>query len=158
MVRLPTQLGELPVESGEARALNDSGQVVGTIVTIDQGGEIFTAHAVRWTVRPGAGSAPVVDHLAAVALPPGILTGEDGQPLSGVWLRVRLRDPGDSGPWTWVIQWGDGGLTTLQDLPRAGEFAFLRPDGFRTPGPHTIIVTTIDQGGLTSAPATTTVP
>ena len=105
-----------------------------------------------------AEGAPVVDRLSATVLPAGIITGKDGQPLSGIWLRVRLRDPGDEGPWDWTIDWGEGAPTTLLDLKRSGEFVFLRSTPYTTPGPHTITVTVTDPGGLASAPATTTVP
>jgi hypothetical protein len=79
--------------------------------------------------------------------------------FAGVWLRVRLSDPGDAGPWDWTIDWGDGSApTTPQDVKYSGEFAFLRAASYTTPGPHTITVTATDPGGLPSAPATTSVP
>ena len=108
------------------------------------------------TFGPAAGGgegAPTVDRLAAAVLPPGNPTG-----LTGVWLRVRLTDADDPGPWDWRIDWGEGPPTTLADLKRSGEFAFLRSTPYTTPGPHTITVTVTDPGGLRSAPATTTVP
>jgi hypothetical protein len=98
----------------------------------------------------------VVDHLTAVALPPGNPTG-----LAGVWLRVRLRDPDDDpkagAKWAWRVDWGDGVVNT-PTVGLEGEFAFLRTEPFKTAGPHTVTVTATDPGGLTSAPATTTIP
>jgi hypothetical protein len=102
--------------------------------------------------------APVVDHLSATVLPPGILTGEDNKPLSGVWLRVRLRDSEHDGPWDWTIGWGDGSrVDQPQDVQRKGEFAFLRSTAYTGPGPHTIIVTATDAQGRASVPALTVV-
>ena len=107
--------------------------------------------------KSAAEGAPAVDRLFATVLPPGIVTGEDGQPLSGIWLRVRLRDPGDEGPWDWTIDWGDGEVDTRNDLARTGEFVFLRRTPYTAPGPHTITVTVTDASGLASEPAKTTV-
>jgi hypothetical protein len=75
-----------------------------------------------------------------------------------VWLRVRLADPDDPGPWDWRIDWGDGVVNTPQDVTYTGEFAFLRSALYTTAGPHTITVTATDQAGLTNPPATTTAP
>jgi hypothetical protein len=105
--------------------------------------------AVLWTLGAdgGEGAAPAVDRVHAVVLPPGVVPG-----LSGVWLRVRLTDPGDSGPWDWHIHWGDR-ADTPQDVTYTGEFAFLRREPYTTYGPHTITVRATDPGGLTSATA-----
>ena len=130
------------------RAINNAGQIIGTTLGVEFSAKLTTIRVV------GGEGAPVVDRLAAAALPPGVIPG-----LSGIWLRVRLRDPGDAGPWDWTIDWGDGTPpTTPQDVARSGEFAFLRREPYAAPGPHTITVTATDPGGLTSAVATTTVP
>jgi len=154
-------LPSLPEHSRSyARALNDRGQVVGASLDC----RLFETcargpRAVLWTVQVTAAGAPIVDRLRAVVLPPGILTGRDGTDLSGVWLRVRLRDPGDAGPWDWRIDWGDGVVHEPQDVERSGDFAFLRREPpFQTPGPHIITVTATDPTGLTSTAATTTAP
>jgi len=107
------------------------------------------------TITSAAG-APTVDLLQAVVLPAGNPTGLAAE--GGVWLRVRLRDPGDAGPWNWTIEWGEGAPTTLTDLRRSGEFVFLRQTPYTDAGPHTITITVTDSGGLTSVPATATVP
>jgi len=134
----------LPGDAGSGTfALNNHGQVVGHSGAV-------VPRAVLWTVRTDPDGAPVVDRLHAVVLPPGVIPG-----LSGVWLRVRLTDPGDAGPWDWTIDWGDGAVHTTQNVQRNGEFAFLRAAPYTTGGPHTITVTATDPGGLTSAPATT---
>jgi probable HAF family extracellular repeat protein len=131
----------------EAHALNGRGQVVGVSTEVG-------LRAVLWTVRAGAAGAPAVDRLLAVALPPGNPTG-----LTGVWLRVRVRDPGDAGPWSWHVDWGDGTTTTTKKpVPYTGDFAFLRATPYTDARPHTITATATDPGGLTSTPATTTVP
>jgi hypothetical protein len=146
----------LPGATGSrASALNDGGQVVGTSVNRLHLG---SSDAVLWTVRAAEPGAPTVDRLNAVVLPPGLLTAPDGTPLSGVWLRVRLADPGDAGPWDWRIDWGDGVVHTPTDVRRTGEFAFLRSAPYTTAGPHTITVTATDPSGLTSTPATTVAP
>jgi hypothetical protein len=76
-----------------------------------------------------------------------------------VWLRVRLTDEGDAGPWNWSIDWGDGTPpSTAQDVTYSGEFAFLRSAPYTSAGSHAITVTATDPGGLTSAVATTTTP
>jgi len=142
----------LPDHGGaEARAVDDSGRVAGQSFTF-LGEETFS-RATLWTVGTGAGAPPRVDRLAAVVLPPGVVPG-----LSGVWLRVRLTDPNDAGPWDWRIDWGDGTVHTPQDVRRTGEFAFLRAAPYISAGPHTITVTATDPSGLTSAPAAATVP
>jgi Concanavalin A-like lectin/glucanases superfamily len=114
---------------------------------------IFAAGRAGKCRGPGT---PAVDHLAAVVLPAGNPTG-----LTGVWLRVRLRDPDDDpkagAKLAWRIDWGDGVVNTPA-VGIEGEFAFLRSRPYTTPGPHTITVTATDPGGLTSAPAATTVP
>jgi len=149
---------ELPPLPGHtfsvATALNARGQAVGRSSLAMAGSEVAgTERAVLWTVRPGGGSAPAVDHLRAVALPPGVIPG-----LSGIWLRVRLTDAGDAGPWDWRIDWGDGVVHTPTDVARSGEFAFLRAAPYTTAGPHAITVTATDPSGLTSGAATTVVP
>jgi uncharacterized membrane protein len=147
MIMLPP----LPTDyAAFATALNESGHVVGLNYAPEgcDGDDIALERAVRWTVGPVQGRAPVVDRLAAAVLPPGNPTG-----LTGVWLRVRLTDPGDEGPWDWNIHWGEGAPTTLEDLERSGEFAFLRPTPFALPGRHRISVTATDRGGLTSVTA-----
>jgi len=147
MIMLPP----LPTDyAAFATALNESGHVVGLSYAPEgcDGDDIALERAVRWTVGPVQGRAPVVDRLAAAVLPPGNPTG-----LTGVWLRVRLTDPGDEGPWDWNIHWGEGAPTTLEDLERSGEFAFLRPTPFALPGRHRISVTATDPGGLTSVTA-----
>jgi len=147
MIMLPP----LPTDyAAFATALNESGHVVGLSYAPEgcDGDDIALERAVRWTVGPVQGRAPVVDRLAAAVLPLGNPTG-----LTGVWLRVRLTDPGDEGPSDWNIHWGEGAPTTLEDLERSGEFAFLRPTPFALPGRHRISVTATDPGGLTSVTA-----
>jgi len=109
-----------------------------------------------WVVCHGAAACkprgtPRVDQLQAVVLPPGAVPG-----VSGVWLRVRLSDPGDAGPWDWTIDWGDR-VDRPKGVDRTGQFVFLRSTSFGSSGPHTITVTATDPGGLTSAPAAVTV-
>ena len=106
--------------------------------------------------RRDAVRAPTVDHLLAVVLPPGIVFGRDGADLSGVWLRVRLRDPNDPGPWDWTINWGDR-VDTPTGLERSGEFAFLRRQPYGESGTFTIAMTATDPSGATSPTAITTV-
>ena len=145
-------------ERAVVSALNDRGHVVGWSIGQDPVAGDLKFRAVLWTVGFTEPGAPAVERLHAVVLPPGIVTGNDGAPLSGVWLRVRLRDPGDAGPWDWTIDWGDGVATTAENVTLRGEFAFLRPFGYLTPGPHPITVTATDPGGLTNEAATTSVP
>ena len=99
--------------------------------------------------------APAVDRLEAAPLPPGVYA--DYAPDGGVWLRVRLRDPSDAGPWAWRIDWGDGVVHT-PTVAIKGEFAFVRATPYATPGPHTITVSAADPAGLASAARTTRVP
>jgi len=143
MVRLPPPRAN----SGTAFAVNNSGQMTGEVT----GGGV--TGGVLWTVRVTNVGAPAVDHVAAAVLPPGVMPG-----LSGVWLRVRLNDPGDAGRWNWEIDWGDGIVTTPTEIAYTGEFAFLRSAQYRGPGPHTIRATATDPDGVTSAPAVTVVP
>jgi hypothetical protein len=91
--------------------------------------------------------APQVDRLKAVVRPVG-----HGSGLGGTTLRVRLTDVGP-GPYRWRIDWGDGVINT-PTVALKGEFAFLRPTAYTTPGPHTItiVVSATDPGGLTSVP------
>jgi hypothetical protein len=122
-------------------------------VVIEGGGNGVALGGFRIIPATREPAAPLVDRLHAAVLPPGNPTG-----LAGVWLRVRLRDPNDAGPWDWRIDWGDGAVNSPQNVKYTGEFAFLRSVLYTTPGPHTIAVTATDPGGLTSAAATTTAP
>jgi probable HAF family extracellular repeat protein len=139
-----------------AEAINNARQIVGSTMAPppipDE--HSFIDRATLWTVHVAGAGAPTVDRVHAVVLPPGVVPG-----LSGVWLRVRLTDEGDAGPWDWRIDWGDGTPpSTPQDVKYSGEFAFLRSKPYTAAGSHTITVTATDPGGLTSAAATTTVP
>jgi probable HAF family extracellular repeat protein len=127
-----------------ALALNNVGQVVGQ----------SSNFAALWTVRVHTAAAPVVDRLLAIPLAPG----EQPQlaPNGGVWLRVRLTDAGDDGPWDWRLAWGDGVVNTPAQVAQSGEFVFLRRRPY-APGTYTIAVSATDTGGATSARVTTTV-
>jgi hypothetical protein len=119
-----------------------------TAYVVTLGGEIWTVAHIP--------APPVVDRLLAVVLAPG--DQPTLAPDGGVWLRVRLTDTDDDGPWDWRIAWGDGVVNTPRRVARSGEFVFLRRTPYTTPGPHTIAVTATDPTGATSRPATTTLP
>jgi len=136
-----------------ASILDDAGRAwVGITAATGVGVEAHDLINWAFSAPEPAGTAPVIDQLQAIVIPPGVVPG-----LSGVWLRVRLTDPGDPGPWNWRIDWGDGVVTT-PTVAIQGAFAFLRAEPYSTPGPHAITVTATDPSGLASAPVTTTVP
>ena len=103
-----------------------------------------------------AARAPVIDPriLRAGRLPPGIYA--EYAPHGGIWLRVRLTDPGDVGPWSWRIDWGDGVVNT-PEADVKGDFLFLRTTPYPAPGAYTITASATDHGGLASANVATRV-
>jgi len=122
--------------------LNDAGHVVANVNDV----------ATLLTVQLSVEGSPAVSRLLAGTWAPGHPSG-----LSGVWLRVRLVDRGDAGPWKWTLNWGDGVVHT-PTVARKGEFVFLRRQAYTAPGPHTITAVATDPTGATSAVVTTTVP
>ena len=143
-------LPALPLGDGQggAFAINDAGQIAG------HGGRADGAsRAVVWTLR--VEGAPVVDRVLAGVLAPGVYAAY--APDGGVWLRVRLRDTDDPGPWTWWIDWGDGVVHT-PTVAIKGEFAFVRATPYAEPGPHAVTAAATDPGEHASPAATARVP
>ena len=143
-------LPALPLGDGQggAFAINDAGQIAG------HGGRADGAsRAVVWTLR--VEGTPVIDRVLAGVLAPGVYAAY--APDGGVWLRVRLRDTDDPGPWTWWIDWGDGVVHT-PTVAIKGEFAFVRATPYAEPGPHAVTAAATDPGEHASPAATARVP
>ena len=107
------------------------------------------------TISAEAG-APTIDRLQTGTFGPDVYA--QYAPDGGVWLRVRLSDAGDTGPWDWRVDWGEGAVATLNGVRRSGEFVFLHVGQYSSAGPHTIVVAATDRSGATSPPATITAP
>jgi endonuclease/exonuclease/phosphatase family metal-dependent hydrolase len=130
-------------------------------VDVEPSGANHTAPAVLRAARAGnpastavVPGAPMLGPHTATYLAPGHLSG-----LQGVALKVRIRAPRGTGPYTWNIDWGDG-FETQTTVERLGEFVFLRAQPYAAAGRYRIAAVATDSRGATSnvAFATVTVP
>ena len=110
-------------------------------------------YTVRLTVTDDRGATGATSKSVTVTAPnqpPSVHAGSDVTMFPGLFsLRATFSDPGDDGPWSYTISWGDGlssdGETSSQSSSINGTHPYL------IPGQYRVRVTVTDEHGATGA-------
>jgi probable HAF family extracellular repeat protein len=134
-------LGRFPGGTfSRAYGINDNGQIVGEGNLVDGG----PVHALLWTVGASSGNTTPTVSLAATS-------ATTIKPGGSVSVRGTFNDP-DGGPWSYVIDWGNG--TTSGTASSPGTIAATRT--YASTGRYKVSLTVTDSRSAsgTSAPVT----
>lgn len=124
-----------------AYGINDNGQIVGEGNLVDGG----PVHALLWTIgASSANTAPTVTLAATSAT--SIRAG------GSVGVRGTFSDP-DGGPWSYVIDWGNG--TTSGTASSPGTIAAIRT--YASTGRYKVTLTVTDSRGASGTSASLTI-